>query len=87
MKQQPAAVIELSKNISVRTTIPPSHYPALRSGFEGFPPNPRWTVSKYRVWKTGQQWRNALQRGEMIVRRDQMLVTTKKQPQISRSTV
>ncbi|NBD15016.1 MAG: hypothetical protein GVY04_02375 [Cyanobacteria bacterium] len=87
MKQQPTAIVELSKNISVRTTMPESNYPALRSGFEGYPPNPRWTVSKYRAWKTGQQWRNALQRGEMVIQRDQLLVTAKKQPRMGRQTV
>jgi len=86
MKQQ-AAIVELSKNVSVRTTIPESNYPALRSGFEGYPPNPRWTVSKYRAWKTGQQWRNALQRGEMVIRRDQLLVMAKKQPHMRGQTV
>lgn len=76
LKQEQAPVVKLSSDICVRTTIPESHYPALRSGFEGYPPNPRWNVSKFRAWKTGQQWRNALKQGKMKVRRDRMLVST-----------
>jgi hypothetical protein len=87
MKQERTAIVELSKNISVRTTLPESSYPALRSGFEGYPPNPRWTVSKYRAWKTGQQWRNALQKGEMVVGRNQILVTPKNQRHIRPQTI
>jgi len=75
MKQAKAAIVDLSSNISVQTTLPETNYPALRSGFNGYPPNPRWNVSKYRAWKTGQQWRSAYQRGEMVVRRDRILVS------------
>lgn len=78
MKEEQATIVQLTENISVRTAIPESNYPALRSGFEGYPPNPRWTVSKYRAWRMGQQWRNALKQGEMKVRRDRLLVSAKK---------
>lgn len=77
LKPEQAPVVKLSTDVSVRTTIPESHYPALRSGFEGYPPNPRWNVSKFRAWKTGQQWRNDLKEGKMKVRRDRMLVFAK----------
>jgi len=87
LKPDQTAIVELSKNISVRTTLPENSYPALRAGFEGYPPNPRWTVNKYRAWKTGQQWRSALQKGEMVVGRNQMLVTAKKQRRIRPQTV
>lgn len=77
MKQGKTAIVDLSQNVSVETTMPESNYPALRSGFHGYPPNPRWNGSKYRAWKIGQQWRNAFQKGEMVVRRDRILVTAK----------
>lgn len=77
-KQGQAPIIELSQNISVRTAIPEKNHPALRSGFEGYPPNPRWNTSKFRAWQVGQQWRKALQQGEMKVRRDRMLVAAKR---------
>lgn len=77
-QREQGPIVQLSQNVSVRTTLPESNYPALRSGFAGYPPNPRWNVSKFRAWKIGQEWRNALKRGELVVRRDTLLVSAKK---------
>lgn len=68
-------VVDLDKNILVNTTIPSANHAALRSGFAGYPVNPRWSSAKYLAWKTGYKWRKALASGEMIVRsQDCMLV-------------
>lgn len=70
-------VVDLSKDILLRTTIPLDNHAALRSGFVGYPINPRWNINKVRAWKTGRQLRQALQEGEMIIRSsDSMLVPT-----------
>lgn len=74
LKQQDF-VVDLSEGIFIRTPIPSSNHAALRSGFAGLPANPRWTVDKFRAWKTGRQLRDLLVRKEMIVRHsDSMLV-------------
>lgn len=68
-------VVQLSENIKVDTDIRDCHLPALRSGFAGYPANPRWDGSKFMTWKMGRHWRNALQSGTVIVRQsDSMLV-------------
>lgn len=68
-------VVELTENVLVQTTIPSESHPALRSGFAGYPANPRWNASKFCAWKTGCMWRRALCQGEMVVRQsDSMLV-------------
>ncbi|MDY7012852.1 MAG: hypothetical protein SVX43_04490 [Cyanobacteriota bacterium] len=61
-------VVELSEFVKVRTNIQEANVPALRSGFAGYPPNPRWTASKAIAWKTGRQWKLALDNGTMGVR-------------------
>jgi hypothetical protein len=74
---------ELTEKVSVFTNISIENHAALRAGFSGFPANPRWNISKFRAWKTGRQWRNALACGQMMVRsNDSMLVTaTEKESQ------
>lgn len=68
-------VVELTENVLVKTTIPSESHPALRSGFAGYPANPRWNASKFCAWRTGCIWRKALAQGEMVVRQsDSMLV-------------
>lgn len=77
-------VVDLAKNVLVRTAISKANHAALRAGFAGYPPNPRWSTTKYLAWKTGCQWRSALAKGEMEVRsQDSMLVpATKKTSQL-----
>lgn len=68
-------VVDLTENVLVNTLIPSTNHPALRSGFAGYPANPRWNVAKFHAWKTGRQLRAALAQGKMIVRStDSMLV-------------
>lgn len=71
------AVVELAKGVFVQTSIPSTHHSALRSGFAGYPANPRWSVTKFRAWRAGQQWRRALDSQQMVVREaDSLLVPT-----------
>jgi hypothetical protein len=68
-------VVDLTDCIYINTQILPENHPALRSGFAGYPTNPRWTVAKYQAWKTGRQLRDAYSKGHLIVRSsDSMLV-------------
>jgi hypothetical protein len=74
--QQDHLYVDLAENIVAQTTIPITHHPALRAGFAGYPSNPRWSVTKFQAWKTGQKWQEALQKGEMVIRsQDKMLVS------------
>ncbi|MDY6782786.1 MAG: hypothetical protein SW833_09620 [Cyanobacteriota bacterium] len=74
---QLSRIVELSEFVKVRTTIAEANWPALRSGFAGYPLNPRWNASKAIAWKTGRQWKLALENGTMAVRsQDGMLVPT-----------
>lgn len=57
-------VVELAKGVKVKTAIAIPNHAALRSGFAGYPMNPRWGASKYRAWKTGRQLRESLNREE-----------------------
>ena len=76
-------IVELTDQVTASTTISPENHPALRSGFVGFPPNPRWSTTKFCAWRTGCQWREALTKGRMIIRKgDSMLVPTVK-PEVS----
>ncbi|MEB3342501.1 hypothetical protein [Okeania sp.] len=69
-------VVKLTEGILVRTQLKSAYIPALRSGFAGYPVNPRWSGVKYSAWKTGRQWRQALINGEMVVRSiDSILVS------------
>ena len=68
-------VVDLADGILVRTDLCSSNLPALRSGFAGYPANPRWNAVKFHAWKTGRQMRQAVAAGKMIVRsQDSMLV-------------
>jgi hypothetical protein len=68
-------LIDLTDNVWVNTLIPSANHAALRCGFAGYPVNPRWSAAKFKAWKTGRQWREALAQGEMAVRsHDSMLV-------------
>ena len=68
-------VVDLTKDILLHTTIPLENHAALRSGFAGYPVNPRWNINKVWAWKTGRQLRQALQEGELTIRpSDSMLV-------------
>lgn len=66
--------VELSHNIQVQTSLPPSCHAALRAGFEGYTANPRWTPQKRRAWKQGKQWRSELA-ANLIEVRDGLLRT------------
>ncbi|MGK7872006.1 MAG: hypothetical protein AB4426_01420 [Xenococcaceae cyanobacterium] len=80
LKYRNLMVVDLTENVLVRTFICKENHAALRSGFAGFPANPRWNVNKFRAWKTGRQWREALTKGKMVVRStDSMLVSATEQ--------
>jgi hypothetical protein len=69
-------VVDLTEDILVYTDIPQDYHAALRSGFAGYPANPRWTVGKFHAWKTGRQLRGNLAQGQMVVRTtDSMLIS------------
>jgi hypothetical protein len=71
-------VVDLTESIWLCTAMPQENHAALRSGFAGYPANPRWNVTKYQAWKTGRQLREALKQGEMVVRStDCMLIPAK----------
>ncbi len=73
-------VVDLTENVLVDTPISSANHAALRAGFAGYPANPRWNAAKYCAWKTGRQLREALARGEMVVRsKDSMLVKATEQ--------
>jgi hypothetical protein len=62
------SIIQLTPQIKAHTSVQPPHHSALRSGFGGQPPNPRWNGPKVVAWKQGRQWRQALNQGKMVVR-------------------
>lgn len=71
-------VVELAPGIKVQTATPIPNHAALRSGFAGYPINPRWGAGKYRAWKTGRQLRESLNQGKLVVRSsDSMLLSAK----------
>ncbi|AFZ34878.1 hypothetical protein Sta7437_1311 [Stanieria cyanosphaera PCC 7437] len=75
VKHDNLMVVNLTENVSVSTKILKENHAALRSGFVGCPPNPRWNATKFCAWRTGRQWRTALAQGTMMVRaEDCMLV-------------
>lgn len=68
-------IVDLTEKVFVRTIIPKENHAALRSGFAGYPVNPRWNIHKYHAWKIGCQWRDDLNNGKMVVRNeDSMLI-------------
>lgn len=75
VKQKNFMVVDLKEGVKVYTLIPKENHAALRCGFAGYPSNPRWTAAKFHAWKTGQQLKESLSRGKMVVRSgDSMLV-------------
>lgn len=71
--------VQLSDGVLVYTPLDEVCIPALRSGFAGYPVNPRWNAMKFHAWKMGRQWRDALVRGEMAVRStDSLLIPVQK---------
>ncbi|WP_071515251.1 hypothetical protein [Geitlerinema sp. PCC 9228] len=75
-QQRTHKVVDLRENILVTTSLPNASIPALRSGFAGYPANPRWNAIKFHAWKLGRQWRREWQQGNLVVRAsDSMLVT------------
>lgn len=73
-------VVDLTESIWLCTAVPQENHAALRSGFAGYPANPRWNVAKYQAWKAGRQLKEALKHGDMIVRStDCMLVPAQDQ--------
>lgn len=77
-------VVKLGEGVLVRTQLKDAYIPALRSGFVGYPLNPRWSGVKISAWKTGRQWRQAISLGEMVVRdSDSMLVAMDELPEVN----
>ena len=77
-------VVDLNKDVLVNTKISKENHAALRSGFAGYPVNPRWNTAKYLAWKTGSKLRRALAEGRMTVRsQDCMLVPVERQEENS----
>ncbi|WP_041933608.1 hypothetical protein [Gloeothece verrucosa] len=69
------AVVDLTENILVNIDIAQENHAALRSGFAGYPANPRWNINKFHAWKKGRQLRESLAQGQMVVRAtDSMLI-------------
>ncbi|TVQ45926.1 MAG: hypothetical protein EA365_06865 [Gloeocapsa sp. DLM2.Bin57] len=66
--QNSLIVVDLTDKIWIYTQIPAENHAALRSGFAGYPANPRWNATKYRAWKQGYQWRRELSLGKLTVR-------------------
>lgn len=80
LERHSPTVVDLSEDVLLNTTIPYENHAALRSGFAGYLPNPRWSVTKFRAWRTGRQLREALARGEMTIRSsDRMLIPIKEE--------
>lgn len=73
-------VLELAEGIYIETAIPRESHPAVRSGFAGYPSNPRWTVRKHQAWKQGKQWRQDFDQGLMVVEKQQLIPTPATQP-------
>jgi hypothetical protein len=66
-------LVELTDGIYIKTAIPRENHSAIRSGFAGYPSNPRWNVRKYQAWKQGKQWRQALDQGSMAVENQRLV--------------
>ena len=65
--QKNELLVDLADNIIAKTIFPTSHHAALRAGFAGYPPNPRWNVSKFKAWKIGKQWQEDFKQGKMMI--------------------
>ena len=68
-------IVELAEGIHIETAIARENHAALRSGFAGYPNNPRWTVRKYQAWKQGKQWRKSLSEGSMTIQDERLIAT------------
>ena len=76
MDKNKLMVVQLTEKVWIYTEISSENHAALRSGFAGYPSNPRWNVIKYHAWKIGRQWREELSQGTMEIRSsDSMLVS------------
>lgn len=77
-----ALTVELTPQIRATTSLPPTSHSALRSGFAGYPTNPRWNTAKVMAWRLGRQWRDGLAAGSLVIRpEDGLLVAaTELQP-------
>lgn len=67
MHQNNLLAVELDGKLWTYTNISPENHAALRSGFAGYPANPRWNVYKYSAWKQGCRWRKDLSQGTLVV--------------------
>lgn len=76
----PQRIVDLSAQVKVRTQLDATYIPALRSGFAGYPMNPRWNVAKLRAWRLGCQWRHDLATGSLALH-DSLLVASSELPQ------
>lgn len=74
-------VVDLAAGVKVQTAISSTNQAALRSGFAGYPANPRWGAVKYRAWKTGRELRESLQEGKLVVRSSDSMLVVAKSPQ------
>jgi hypothetical protein len=80
LKHHDNPIVDIAEGVFFPTAIPSANLPALRSGFAGYPANPRWNAVKFHAWKTGRQLREAYGCGEMVVRSsDSMLVAAHNQ--------
>jgi len=66
--QNSLIMVDLTDTVWIYTSISPENHAALRSGFAGYPANPRWSAIKYRAWKQGYQWREGLSQGKLTIR-------------------
>jgi hypothetical protein len=67
-------VVDLAEGVLVGSLMPKDNLPALRSGFAGYPANPRWNIIKYRAWKMGRQLRHSLDEGDLVVRSTDLML-------------
>ncbi|MEB3356449.1 MAG: hypothetical protein VKK04_06960 [Synechococcales bacterium] len=61
-------LVELDQGVFARTSIPSANHAALRAGFAGYTSNPRWNAAKFRAWRVGRAWRDAVADGRMAIR-------------------
>ncbi|MEL7038145.1 MAG: hypothetical protein AAFO04_21390 [Cyanobacteria bacterium J06592_8] len=88
LKQQQGKfkTVQLAEGVLVLTTFDDVCIPALRSGFAGYPVNPRWNAVKFHAWKIGRQWRVALSQGEMVIRSTDSMLVTKAEVELTKGS-
>lgn len=59
--------VDLNADVQSQTSLPPQYHSALRAGFAGYSPNPRWNQAKLKAWRLGRQWRDELAEGKRVV--------------------